>query len=295
MQPSLTLYNNQIFNFIHKDFQIETLASDCLFTEGPVWNPKGFYLFSDIPANCIYKIEDGKEKEIYLRNSGTNNPSDPDLKPDQAGSNALAYNIHGELLICQHGDHAISKYDGNGFKPFVSLYNGRPFNSPNDLVLHSNGSLYFSDPPYGLRDGILNPRRFQPYAGIYCCRYGELSMINDRYLYPNGVCLSPDEAILYICSNKPFEAFISTYDTATNHFIGVFAKENSDGIKCDRNGNVYLCNKDGIIILNRKGERLASIQLPTTPANICWGGKDLNDLFICARENVFLIKGLFKG
>ena len=99
---------------------------------------------------------------------------------------------------------------------------------------------------------------------------------------------------MYICSNKPFEKFISVYNTSGNQFIKVFAEENSDGIEVDRYNNVYLCNKDGLIILDKNGNRLALIQLPAIPANICWGGKDLNDLFITARENIFLIKNLQK-
>jgi gluconolactonase len=98
--------------------------------------------------------------------------------------------------------------------------------------------------------------------------------------------------MLYICSNKPFEKFISVYDTSDNHFIKVIAEENSDGIECDGAGNIYLCNKDGIIILNKEGRRMALIQLPTVPANLCWGGKEMKDLFITARKNVFLIRNL---
>jgi gluconolactonase len=154
--------------------------------------------------------------------------------------------------------------------------------------------LYFSDPPYGLKDGKLNVEKFQPLAGVYCWKNSELQMICDRYQYPNGVCLSNDQNTLYICSNKPFEKFVSAYDTSNNQFIKIFAEENSDGIEVDRHDNVCLCNKDGIIIFNRSGERLALIQLPTIPANLCWGGKNLNDLFIAARENIFLIRDLQK-
>src|SRR6476620_12199383 len=103
MHPSLKVYNNSVFDFINKDFEIITLASDCLFTEGPVWNKEGFYLFSDIPANCIYKIEEGGKKELFLSNSGTTNPNDPDVNGDQSGSNALAYDHEENLLVCQHG------------------------------------------------------------------------------------------------------------------------------------------------------------------------------------------------
>ena len=293
MHSSLKVYNNLIFDFINEDFEIETLANHFLFTEGPVWNQEGFYLFSDIPANCIYKISEGSKKEVYLENSGTNDPSAPELS-QQPGSNALAYDHQGNLLICQHGDHAIAKYDGKSLQPFISSYQNKPFNSPNDFILHKDGRLYFSDPPYGLKDGKLNPEKFQPLAGVYCYDNNKLQLICDKYQYPNGVCLSNDQKILYICSNKPFEKFISAYDTFDHQFIKILAEENSDGIEVDRHDNIYLCNKDGIIILDQKGERLALIQLPTVPANICWGRKTMNDLFITARENVFLIKNLQK-
>jgi len=294
MHPSLVVYKNEIDNFISKDFEIKSLANDCVFTEGPVWNKEGFYLFSDIPANCIYKIEEGGKKELFLSNSGTTNPNDPDVNGDQSGSNALAYDHEENLLVCQHGSHAISKYNGRTLQHFIASYLSKPLNSPNDLILHRDGRLYFSDPPYGLRDGKLNSEKFQPLAGVYCWKGDELQLICDKYQYPNGVCLSNDQRLLYICSNKPFEKFISIYDTSNDRFAKIFAEENSDGIEVDRYDNVYLCNKDGIIILDQNGDRLALIQLPTVPANICWGGQDLNDLFITARENIFLIKGLQK-
>jgi gluconolactonase len=294
MNPSLHIYKNEVLNYINRDFEITTLADDCLFTEGPVWNSTGYYLFSDITGNCIYKIAEGVKKEVFLANSGTANPNDPDLKPAQAGSNALAYDHDGTVLVCQHGSHAIAKYDGTTLQPFVSSYRGRPFNSPNDFILHKDGRLYFSDPPYGLKDGKLNPEKFQPIAGVYCLADGELQLVCDKYQYPNGVCLSNNQEQLFICSNKPSEKFVSVYNTSGNRFIKVFAEETSDGIEVDRYDNVYLCNKDGIIILNNEGERLALIQLPTVPANICWGGPDMNDLFVTARENIFLVKQLQK-
>lgn len=296
MHPSIKVYSTSVFNFISKDFEIEKLANDCLFTEGPVWNKEGFYLFSDIPANCIYKIAEGSKKEIFLPHSGTNHPGDPDLEQarKQIGSNALAYDHEGNLLICQHGNHAIAKYDGKNLKSFINTYQSKPFNSPNDFILRKDGSLYFSDPPYGLKNGKLNPEKFQPLAGVYCWKNGELKLICNRYQYPNGVCLSGDQKVLYICSSKPFENFISAYDTSNDQFLKIFARENSDGIEVDRYDNVYLCNKDGIIILDQNGERLALIELPTVAANICWGGNKLNDLFITARENIFLIKDFQK-
>lgn len=296
MHQPIKVYKDAVFNFINKDFEITSLAEDCSFTEGPVWNREGFYLFSDIPANCIYKIDESKNKQIFLEKSGTDKPDDPDLEQarKQIGSNALAYDHDGNLLICQHGSHGIAKYDGKNLQPFISFYKNKPFNSPNDCILHNDGRLYFSDPPYGLKDGKLNSEKFQPLAAVYRYSNGELELICDKYQYPNGVCLSNDQEFLYICSNKPFEKFISIYATSDNRFMKILAEENSDGIEVDRYDNVYLCNKDGIIILDQNGERLALIELPTVPANICWGGDKMNDLFITAREKIFLIKDLQK-
>lgn len=296
MHPSLHVYDNAVGQFINTDFELECLDSKCQFTEGPVWNAKeGFYLFSDTTANTICKIKPGQPKEVFLSNAGTDNLDDPDLKPGQGGSNALAYDQDGTLLVCRHGSHDIARLEGQTLHPYITHYKGRPFNSPNDFIQHSDGRIYFSDPPYGLKDGQLNPGKFQPLAGVYQWKDGELTLICDKYQYPNGVVLSPDERTLYICSNKPFEQFVSMYDTATNQYKGVFAEENSDGIETDSVGNVYVCNKDGLIILDTKGKRLAIIKLPTIPANISWGGPDLKDAFLTARENVFLIRNLRKA
>src|SRR3982750_1777132 len=180
MHSSLQIYDNNVLDFVNSDFNIEKLADDCLFTEGPVWNAEGFYLFSDIPANCIYKISAGSKKEIFLDKSGTDIPGDPDLKPDQIGSNALAYDKNSNLLVCQHGSHAIASYDGNSLKAFIDSYKGKPFNSPNDLILHSDGRLWFSDPPYGLKDGKPNTEKFQPVAGVYCWKEGDLKLFSEK-------------------------------------------------------------------------------------------------------------------
>lgn len=294
MNSQLTIYDESVRTFLNTDFEMQTLSNDCLFTEGPVWNTEGFYLFSDITANAVYKIRPGQTKEVFIANSGTENKNDEDLKPDQAGSNALAYHPEAGLLVCRHGSHGVAKWDGERLQPFISSYNDRPFNSPNDLIVDKKGRVFFSDPPYGLKDGKLNPEKFQPLAGAYVFENGEAKLFCDKYQYPNGVCLTPDETELYLCSNKPFEKFVTVYDTETLAFKRVLIEENSDGIKCDSLGNVYLCNKSGIIVINKEGVRLALIEFPTIPANCCWGGKDKKDLFVCARENVFLLKNLLR-
>lgn len=294
MHPSLTILQDEALSFLRRDFELETLADDCLFTEGPVWNREGFYLFSDIGANAVYKVVPGCPKEMYIPNSGTANHNGRGGRPDHAGSNALAYYTDGTLLLCQHGDHRLARWDGQQLQSFIAGYNGRPFNSPNDLVVTANGRVFFSDPPYGLKDAKPNADEYQPVAAVYCWDAGLLTVVSDTYQYPNGVCLTPDGSELFICSNKPFEKFVSVYDAQTLAFKRIFTEENSDGIKCDNQGNVYLCNNAGLLVFNPMGKKLATIELPKVPANACWGGTSGKDLLVTAREAVFLLKGLLQ-
>ena len=294
MHPSLTVLNSKALDFINPDFRMMTLAGDCAFTEGPIWNNEGYYLFSDTTANCIYRIGEQESKTLFLNNSGTDLPGDPDLKPDQVGSNGLAYDADGNLLICRHGAHAIGSFSGTAINTLVDSYKGKPLNSPNDLIVHSNGAVYFSDPPYGLKDSKLHPSKFQQKAGVYCYRDGELVLICDDYEYPNGVCLSPDETKLYICSHKPFEKRISVYNTKDHSYAGIVAEENSDGIETDPSGNLYLFNAEGLILLDQDGMRMATISLPAVPANGCWGGRQRSDLLITARQYVILLKDFLR-
>jgi gluconolactonase len=294
MHPALTVFDDSIQQFIHTDFEMKKLDNTCRFSEGPVWNHNGFYLFSDIPQNVIYKISDGTKKQVYVEQSGCSPDNTRDLA-EQIGSNGLAYDASGNLWVCQHGNGAVALYDGTFLKPHITSFNGKPFNSPNDIVVHSNGTVIFSDPPYGLKDQKLNPAKGQEKACFYSWRGGHLKIITDRYHYPNGVCFSPDERSLFTCSNKPFEAFVLEWDTETLQLKREVAAENGDGIKCDRFGNLYLCNKDGLLILNNAGKRLALIALETIPANCCWGRKDGTDLFITARQYIFLIPDLQKA
>lgn len=290
---SLTVYDDRIFQFINPDFDIENWADDCHFTEGPVWNKKGFYLFSDIPQNLVYQLYPGTSKQIFLNDSGCTNNKNINLS-EQIGSNGLAYDDKENLFICQHGNGAIIQYSDGVIKPLITTYDGKRFNSPNDIVVHPNGKIFFSDPPYGLKDQQLQPGKAQPLAGVYCWTDGEVKLICDHYKYPNGVCLSPDNKSLFICSNKPLENFISEYDAETFELKGKILNENSDGIKCDQFYNLWLCTKEGIIIIDKDGIRLGKIYLSAIPANCCWGGATLSDLFLTARQHIFWIKDLHK-
>ena len=286
MHIDITVLDNRLKNFINISSTLEILDSDCAFAEGPVWSKEGFLLFSDIPSNAIYKIKDGR-KEVYLDKSGCINKH-PFLS-EQIGPNGLTFNKKGELIICQHGEGALVKYGDDGLQQLIATFDGKRFNSPNDVVVQED-SVFFSDPPYGLKDQQLNPEVAQLKSRVYCYRNNEISVVCEHYEYPNGVCISGDGKSLYTCSNKPFERFVLEFDTESLELIGKVAEENGDGIKCDHHGNIYLCAKEGIVIINKEGERLGVLKLPAVPANCCWGGADGNDLFITARENIYLIK-----
>jgi len=288
---ALTIYKHEAKDVINTSFEIAELTNNCSFAEGPVWNSDGYYLFSDIPVNTIYKIGPQTAKQVFIKNSGCTIADTGDLS-GQVGSNGLTYDNEGTLLICQHGNGTVAKWDGSEVHPFIKVFKGARFNSPNDIVVHPNGTVFFTDPPYGLKDQALAPKTAQPLAGLYGFNTGGVSLISTAFEYPNGVCLSNDGNTLYCCSSKPFEKKILTFDAHTFGPTGMFCKENSDGIKCDKNGNFWLCAKEGLVVLNGDGERLAKIELPTIPSNCCWGGPQKTDLLVTARENVFLLQQL---
>jgi gluconolactonase len=294
MHPSLQIFDEAAHSLIHTNFDIETLSDDCQFTEGPVWHPEGFYIFSDITANTVYKLVPGQRKEALITNSGTTNIEDDLIKKEQAGANGLAWDHDGTLLVCRHASGMVARWNGKELEPLLTGYQSKRFNSPNDIIVDNRGRIFFSDPPYGLKEGQYNPEHCQPLAGVYCYDNGTVSLLCDKYSYPNGVCITPDGQELYICSNKPVEKFISVYNLQTLQFSRILAEENSDGIKCDPKGNVFLSNRDGILILNSQGKRLALISFNTIPANHCFGGPGKKDLFVTARQNIYLIKDLLK-
>ncbi|MEI6948433.1 SMP-30/gluconolactonase/LRE family protein [Paraflavisolibacter sp. H34] len=287
------LYKEALKEALRTDFELQVLDGSCQFAEGPVWSPEGYYLFSDIPSNVIYKIVPGQPKSVYLEKSGCARPEDAEISW-MMGSNGLALDPQQHLLICQHGNHRVAKYAGGAVEPLITEYEGRLLNSPNDIIADAKGRIFFSDPPYGLKDQQANPEKYQQKAGLYCWQEGVLTRFWDQLQFPNGVCLSPDQQFLYAGTSKAFEAGVLEFDAATLRLRRVVCRETGDGLKCDRHGNLYISNKEGVLVVNREGERLGVLSLPSEPANLCWGGKDGNDLFITARKNIFHIRDLQK-
>ncbi len=274
--------------------QIQELASGFQFTEGPVWHHEQHLLFSDIPANKIWQLSPDNETIVYLDKSGCTH-NDLDDLDDQIGSNGLAFDAEGCLLICQHGNHSLARLDKKGqVHILANEYKGKPLNSPNDLVVHSNGSIYFTDPPYGLTNQVLYPKKFQSFAGVYRYVDGELLLLRDHLRYPNGVCFSPGEEYLYVSTNHPDERMLCRYRLSASGEISdesILIEQNADGITTDQHGNLWLCTDDGVMIVASTGKRLGLIPLPHSPANLAWGGMDRKELFVTARSGIFKLSG----
>ncbi len=274
--------------------KISAVADGCMFTEGPVWHPSNYFIFSDTPANKIYRLTDSGSLEIFLDKSGLSH-SDTGLLSDQVGSNGLAFDKQHNLLVCQHGNHAIALLDGEQtIHPLVTSFNGKPFNSPNDIISSANGVVFFTDPPYGLAGQELHPQHFQPLAGIY--RYDEhdgIRLVGDQLRYPNGLFFSPDQQYLFVSSNHPDEPFILRYHLLTNggvEYDGIFMQQNADGMTTDESGNIYLATNEGVLVVSSSAKKLALVSLAETPTNLAWGGNDRQTLLVTARSMVYTIE-----
>lgn len=255
------------------------------FGEGPLWHKDGFLLFSDVKKNRIMKLKDGMI-EVFLNESGWQGLASED-NSDQPGSNALAYDLEGNIVFCQHGNHAIAKLEENGrIRTLVNSYRGTRLNSPNDLCVGPDGSIYFSDPPYGLRGKSLRPDIAQPQAGVYRWFNNELELLTDEFRYPNGVCFSPDRRYLYIGSNDPEEKRIRRYELIDGqlHNGQTFLEENADGIKTDENGNLYMATMKGMKIFSAEGELLEFIDMGQMVTNLCFHG---NELYMTTETKIY--------
>ncbi|MBC7903257.1 MAG: SMP-30/gluconolactonase/LRE family protein [Gemmatimonadaceae bacterium] len=298
MKPNgLIIYDEKAMDILPPDSHAEQLVAGYQFTEGPVWHPDGYLLFSDIPANKMYKLEREGFATVVLDPSGFTGKDEAGLS-EMIGSNAIAINSKKQVIFCQHGNHAIAALEENGFSIITDSFEGKPLNSPNDLVICSSDDIFFTDPPYGLKDQMLHPTTHQPRGGVYKIKDGETKLIYEGFRYPNGICLSPDEKHLYVSSNHPDEPRIMKFELTKDGEIkgqSIFIEQNADGIKTDRLENLYLCTDKGILVVSASGRRLALIKLPETPYNIAWGGPGKSTLFITASAGVYSFHTLLKN
>lgn len=251
---------------------VEKVADGFQFTEGPVWMPGIGLLFSDIPADTIYRAD----KTVFKAPSGH--------------SNGLALDREGRLIACEHGNRRVTRTETDGtITVLADAYLGRKLNSPNDATVRSDGMLFFTDPPYGVGEG----ERELPFCGVYAIRPGgELVLLSVYFSRPNGICLSPDEKTIYIADSQ--DGFIQAHDVRPDGSLAnsrLFCRcDTPDGIKADREGNVWATTANGVMVFRPDGTHAGTIEVAEHPSNCAFGDEDGKTLFITARTGVYRVR-----
>lgn len=273
---------NTVQDILDDSAKLEKVAGDFQFIEGPIWHPDGFLLFSDIPANIIYKFASNQQVEVFRRPSG------------KANGNTL--DKENRLLTAEHENRRVSRTEKDGkVITLADRYEGKRLNSPNDLVVKSDGSIYFTDPPYGVN----KDREELGFYGVYrLAADGKLTLLVKDLVLPNGLAFSPDEQKLYV--NNSEARYIAVYDvkpdgTVTNERLFADLKDASqggvpDGLKVDLEGNVYSTGPGGVWILSPDGKLLGKISVPETATNLAWGESDRKTLYITGSTSLYRIR-----
>src|SRR5215813_11180412 len=299
------------------------LAEGFKFTEGPIWIKKtNSLLFSDPNANTIYKYtpngnEEGK-LEVFRTPSGYSGADIAEY--GQPGSNGLTLDAQGRLTINQHGNHRVVRDEKDGTQTVLAdNYQGKRLNSPNDLVYRSDGTLFFTDPPFGFPKFFNDPRKQLPFSGVYSIYQGKLQLLTKDFTGPNGIAFSPDEKYLYVGNwprsltgqelrkeDEPVGEIgdqhkaIMRYEVQPDgtlrngklffDFTGAPGEDGLDGIKVDQKGNLYVSAPGGLWVISPEGNHLGTIITPRHAHNMAWGDADGKTLYLCARSGLYRIR-----
>ncbi len=303
--PSIVRLDPAFDKLVPKNATIEELAGGFIWTEGPAWDRKhGYLLFSDTQTNTITKWEPGKGTSVFLKPSGYNG-TEP-FTGKEPGSNGLAFDHQGHLIMNQHGNRRIARLEADGKQTVIAdRYDGKRFNSPNDLAIKSNGDVYFTDPAYGLPKQLDDPGKEIPFQGVYrVSTDGKVSVLDKDLKTPNGIAFSPDEKTLYVSNTEGGDWW--AYDVQKDggvaskrlFFDGNPLKKNGpgapDGMKVDVHGNIFAAGQGGILVLSPKGKLLGYFSMGAPTANCGWG-EDGSTLFITSNHNLYRIKLSTKG
>jgi len=253
----------------------ETVAEGLGFTEGPLWHPDGSLLFSDIPNSRIHRVRDGA-LSVYREPSGQ--------------SNGLTFDEEMRFIACEHENRRVSREMAGAPLPIATHFEGKRLNSPNDVVVRADGRVFFTDPPYGIRE----EQRELPFNGVFTIApQGSIALLIDDFDRPNGLAFSPDERTLYIADTAKMRvrAFdVDALGALTNGRVFAEMREDGrpDGMKVDREGRVYVCART-VQVFAPDGRPLGVIDCPQRPANCAWGG-DGGDLYVTMRTAVYRMR-----
>ncbi|HXG64202.1 MAG TPA: SMP-30/gluconolactonase/LRE family protein [Blastocatellia bacterium] len=284
--------------------KIFKLAEGFKFTEGPVWVKAGGYLlFSDPNSNIIYKyMPDGDnagELEVFRTPSGYSGADIAEY--GQPGSNGLTLDSAGRLIINEHGNRRVTRLEKDGnITVLADRHEGKRLNSPNDLVYRSDGTLFFTDPPFGLPKFFNDARKELPFSGVYSLYKGKLQLLSKELSGPNGIAFSPDEKYLYVGNWDEKKKVVMRYEvnpdaTVVNGKVffdmtGAPGEDALDGIKVDQRGNLYVSGPGGLWVLSPEGRHLGTIIAPKHIHNMAWGDEDGQTLYLCARSGLYRMR-----
>ena len=295
---------------IAPDAKIEILASGFNWSEGPVWDrAHDRLLFSDVPENRIHAWSEKNGLSVFMEPSGYTGVFP---HPRGKGSNGLTFDAHGQLVLCEHGDRRVSLLLTDGGKRTITdNYDGKRFNSPNDLAIDTAGNIWFTDPPYGLPEGSNDPRRELDYAGVYLHRAatGKTELLTNELPWPNGVALSTDQKTLYVAQSDKEEPITMAYPIHSDLSLGqgkvIFDMShlasgpgrggNPDGLKVDQQGNLWISGRGGIQVVSPTGVHLGSITVGPNTANCAFGGPDGSVLYITSDIYIARIQTKVRG
>ena len=282
--------------------KVHKLADGFLFTEGPIWVREGGYLlFSDPNANTIYKYSPEGQGQLSVFRAQSGYAGADIAEYGQPGSNGLTLARDGRLTLNEHGNHRVSRLEKDGrLTVLADRYQGRRLNSPNDLVYHSNGDLYFTDPPFGLPQFAEDPRKELPFSGVYGVIQDRLTLLSKDLTGPNGIAFSPDEKYLYVGNWDEKKKVVMRYPLRHDGALGpgqIFVdmtgargEDAIDGVKVDEKGNVYVSGPGGLWILSPEGKHLGTITHSRHAHNFAWGDGDGKTLYLCARGGLYRMR-----
>jgi gluconolactonase len=289
----------EFLELVAQDAEVEQLGTGYVFTEGPLWHPDGYLLFSDMP---------GDTRRRWTEDEGVTEVAKPSNK-----GNGMTWDLDGRLLVCEHVTSSLVRIDpdgtGSGREVLATHYDGRELNSPNDVVVKSDGTIYFTDPTYGRMPGFgIEREQDLDFQGVYRLPAGggELELVVDDFAQPNGLCFSADESLLYI--NDTDRAHIRVFEVQADGKLAggrVLAEgigtgdldsgELVDGMKLDERGNLWLTGPKGVWVFSAEGEHLGVLEVPENVGNINWGGPDWDWLFIPASTSMYRVQTKVSG
>jgi gluconolactonase len=284
---------------VDESAEVEQLGTGFTFTEGPIWNPDGFLLFSDMP---------GDVRRRWDPDSGVSEVANPSNK-----GNGMTIDNDGRLVVCEHVTSSVVRMDpdgrGGGREVLATHYEGRELNSPNDVVVKSDGAIYFTDPSYGRMPGFgIEREQDLDFQGVYRIAPGggDPQLLVDDFAQPNGLCFSTDESLLYI--NDTTRAHIRVFDVQSDGAIAnsrlladgigsgsLEIGDLVDGMKLDERGNVWVTGPGGVCVFDPDGNHIGTVEVPENVGNINWGGPDWSQLFIPATSSMYRIQCKVSG